>query len=135
MSFKYGYYKELCDHYLELLKPINKTNRFCDEEVLRRDFVSRSYYTALLHCRDNMDSLTDDYNGGTHEQIITSIENNSIEEDLRNLKALRVKADYHTVPFPAPLKVKNTVVHLQRVNAIVNNILTKTKVDLLKSKM
>ncbi len=132
MSFKNGYYKTLCDNYLELLKPINKEKRFCSEEVLKRDFVSRSYYTALLHCRDKLqDNLVDEYNGGTHDQVISTVKNKSIEEDLRSLKNLRVKADYQTDTFPNPLRVKGTIVHLQRVHAIVNNILTQTQDDLL----
>ena len=131
MSFKNGYYKELCDHYLDLLKPINKTKQFCNEEIIKRDFISRSYYSALLHCRDTLiNNLTEDYNGGTHEQVITAVNNDSVKDDLRSLKSLRVKADYHTEPFPTPLKVKGTIVHLQRANAIVNSILNKTKQDL-----
>lgn len=86
----------------------------------------------MLYCKDKLqDHLTDKYNGGTHEQVISTVKNKSIEENLRNLKSLRVKADYHTSTFPNPLKVKRTIVHLQRVNAIVNNILTQTQDELL----
>lgn len=132
MSFKDNYYKDLCDHYLDLLKPINKQKQFCSEEVIKRDFISRSYYTALLHCKDELTNcLTDNYKGGTHEQIISTITNDSVKDDLRSLKALRVQADYETKPFPTPLRVKGTVVHLNRANAIVNNILTKLKDDLI----
>ncbi|SKB73885.1 hypothetical protein [Malaciobacter marinus] len=132
MSFKNGYYKKLCDNYLELLKPINKDKRFCDEELLKRDFVSRSYYTALLHCRDKIpESLLENQDGGTHQKIINSIKNDYIEEDLRSLKRLRVQADYNTNTFPTPLKVKSATYHLNRIDAIIKDILSKTKDDLI----
>ncbi|MEN4053804.1 hypothetical protein [Sulfurimonas sp. NWX79] len=121
MSFKGNYYKPLCDYYWELLKPINKSSIPCDEEIIRRDFVSRSYYSVLLHCKDNITLLSTDKS--THENIINSV-NDNIKDDLLSLKNLRVQADYKTHPFPKPLKVKNTIVHLERVNAIVKYILS-----------
>ncbi len=121
MSFKDTYYKPLCDYYLELLKPLKESSRPCDEELIRRDFISRSYYSALLHCQDNITLLGTDKS--THENIINSV-NDNIKDDLVSLKNLRVQADYKTHPFPKPLRVKNAIVHLERVNAIVKSILS-----------
>jgi len=127
LSFKGQYYKPLCDHFLELLKPLNENNLPCDTELIRRDFASRSYYSVLLHCKDNVDLVQTDK--ATHENIIASV-NDSVKDDLRSLKNLRVQADYKTHQFPTPLKVKGQIVHLNRVAAIVKKILSLSKDEL-----
>jgi len=127
LSFKGQYYKPLCDYFLELLKPLNANKSPCDAEVIRRDFTSRSYYSALLHCQDNVDLVQTDK--ATHENIIASV-GASVQDDLRSLKNLRVQADYKTHQFPTPLKVKGQIVHLNRINAIVEKILSQSKDEL-----
>lgn len=124
MSFQSDYYKPLCDYLLELLKPINSSKYTFDQEILRRDFVSRSYYTALLHCKNLVEEDIDKNILGTHAQVINAT-NDEISIDLRKLKSLRVMADYDTNTFPMPLKTKKEIVHLERIQAIVNNIISK----------
>jgi hypothetical protein len=49
---------------------------------------------------------------------------------LVHLKKLRKDADYKTAPFPEPLKFKNQDVKLQRLMAVIDDILLQNSATL-----
>lgn len=121
------YYRKLCD---QLLVQINNTSyNFVDKEILRRDFVSRLYYTGLLHCTTELE-LTSIQREGSHNTIINAIAK-EYSFNMIHLKKLRKDADYDTTVFPEPLKFKGQEAKLQRLLAVVDDILQQNKASLV----
>lgn len=119
------YYKKLCD---QLLLQINNTSNLktVDKEVLRRDFASRAYYTAFLHCLNTISSV--DANG-SHNKIINAL-NKEYRLTLVHLKKIRTDTDYEMSSFPEPLKYKGIATPLNRIQAIIEDILNQNKSSL-----
>lgn len=119
------YYKKLCN---QLLIQINNTSNLktVDKEVLRRDFASRSYYTVFLHCSNSVSSVVAD---GSHNRVINAL-NNEYRIYLMHLKKIRTDADYNMSSFPEPLIFKGKTAKLYRIQAIIEDILSKNKSSL-----
>lgn len=119
------YYKKLCN---QLLIQINNTSNLntVDKEVLRRDFSSRAYYTAFLHCSNSISSVDAD---GSHNQVINAL-NKEYRLYLVHLKKIRTDADYKMSSFPEPLIFKGSATKLNRIQAIIEDILNQDKLSL-----
>ena len=130
MSFESEkYYLKLCNN---LLRQINSLPSFkspdsVDIEVLRRDLVSRLYYTAFLHCRDTL--RFDSQGKESHDKVIQALAG-QFRADMAHLKNLRKKADYEMASFPDPLMFKGVEVKLLRLKAVVENILEQDQATL-----
>lgn len=110
--------------FMQINSPYVSVNR----EVLRRDFASRAYYTAFLHCSNTLSS-TGPNTDGSHNQVISSL-NSETKLYMLSLKRLRTDADYKMESFPEPLKVKGKNTPLLRIKAIIDDILNKNKEEL-----
>lgn len=123
MSFQTEqYYKKLCDMLImQIMNPFHSNG--IDKEVLRRDAVSRLYYTGYLHCLNTL-QLSVPKDGGSHNYVLDKI-NNEDRYEMLHLKKLRKDADYSMNSFPETLKFKTQQVTIQRLKAIVETILLK----------
>jgi hypothetical protein len=112
-----------------LLIQINSSLASVNREVLRRDFASRAYYTAFLHCSNKLSDINPNTNG-SHNQVISSL-GKETKFNMLSLKQLRTDADYKMEPFPEPLKVKGQNATLLRIKAIIDDILNKNEEELI----
>lgn len=94
-----------------------------DIEVLQRNLVSRLYYTAFLHC-SNVISKRDVSTEATHNKVI-NILSQEYKLDMIHLKGLRKKADYEMEVFLEPFKMKKGSVRLERLKAVIEDILSQ----------
>lgn len=99
-----------------------------DIEVLQRNLVSRLYYTAFLHC-SNVISRRDSKTEGTHNKVINTL-SKEYKLDMIHLKGLRKKADYEMTAFLEPFKMKAEFVKLERLKAVIEDILNQDETSL-----
>lgn len=119
------YYKKLCEM---LFISLNGNYNTVDKEVLRRDFASRAYYTAYLHCANTLSTTNHEANG-SHNKVISSL-GGETRAYMLSLKNMRTYADYNMNPFPENLKIKGQDTKLLRVKAIIEDILKKNEAEL-----
>ncbi len=111
-----------------LVMQINSEFSTVDKEVLRRDFASRAYYTALLHCINTLPSINTEIEG-SHHKVISSL-GKETKFTMLSLKRLRKEADYNMEPFPKEMKIKNVNTPLLRVKAIIDDVLSRDESSL-----
>ena len=108
----------------------NTATKTVTKEILRRDFVSRIYYTAFLHCSRTIDFKdTNAADQGSHNKVLGAL-NKDVKLDMVHLKRLRTNADYVLDAFPDPLKFKSKEEKLLRLLVVVDDILGMSKKEL-----
>jgi hypothetical protein len=122
------YYKKLCDAQLMQIRNATSVKPPTDIEVLQRNLVSRLYYTAFLHC-SNVVSNRDTTTEATHNRVI-NILSKEYKLDMIYLKGLRKKADYEMTVFLEPFKMKTELVKLERLKAVIEDILNQDETSL-----
>ena len=101
-----------------------------DLEILERNYVSRLYYTAFLHCSNTLGLLNDKVEGeSSHNYVINKLDNEYLLT-MVHLKKLRKDADYNLKPFGQPFKFKNKNVKVQMLKARLDDILNQDKASL-----
>ncbi|MCK9492455.1 MAG: hypothetical protein M0Q24_10205 [Sulfurimonas sp.] len=124
------YYKKLCDAQLIQIRNSTNIKPPADIEVLQRNLVSRLYYTAYLHC-SNVVSNRDTTTEFTHNKVI-NILSKEYKLEMTYLKGLRRKADYEMDIFLEPFKIKSGSAKLERLKAVIEDILNQDESSLSK---
>lgn len=100
-----------------------------DEELLKRNYCSRLYYTTLLHCRETLQIQSTSKD--SHNDIINEL-TSLYKLYMLSLKELRRKADYELSTFSEPYKLKGKYENVQRLQVIAEDIL-KQNISSLKN--
>lgn len=98
-----------------------ETNKFLvTKEELYRDLASRAYYTAFLKIRDTLNLPQETMHSSLPSKLSSEYKN-----ILKELKEIRVKADYYTseeFDFPVKLK-KGRQFYSMRIIALMDKVL------------
>ncbi|MAD75168.1 MAG: hypothetical protein CML20_10320 [Rheinheimera sp.] len=97
-----------------------------NDEVSRRNCVSRAYYGAYHTCLaacSNLGLELPAINSGSHLRLITALKDNSetyyIGSDLAELKKYRTKADYH---LKANISRRDAQIVISRAEALIADV-------------
>jgi hypothetical protein len=114
------YFKTYIEHVLS-----NYGSMSVEKELVHRNLISRMYYTAFLHCRNELQ--IEKRGDNSHVEVIDSIKNKSVHTQLRDMRNVRNEADYQNYY----IKDKFPLTYLQTMKRKMDFILTKNKTDLL----